>query len=137
MERYHRTVKGQIKLLPYETPSALREAIRSFVEYYNYRRYHEALGNVTPYDVYTGRRADILQRRKELRRRTLEVRKRYNQSRRERRLGSAPLGLDTFWAWLSTNDLFKEPGFSLRDSTPLIRPVDSLGVVGSLKLGRG
>jgi transposase InsO family protein len=86
MERYHRTVKGQIKLLAYETPSALREAIRSFVEYYNYRRYHEALGNVTPYDVYTGRRADILQQRKEVRRRTLEVRKRYNQATRERRL---------------------------------------------------
>jgi len=29
-------------------PSELREAIRAFIEYYNYRRYHEGLGNVTP-----------------------------------------------------------------------------------------
>lgn len=86
MERYHRTVKGEIKLLPYETPSALREAIRSFVNYYNYQRYHEALGNVTPCDVYSGRREEILQRRKEVKRRTLEVRKGYNQTTREREL---------------------------------------------------
>jgi len=36
-------------------PGELKEAIRAFIEYYNYRRYHEGLGNVTPYDVYTGR----------------------------------------------------------------------------------
>lgn len=87
IERYHRTVKGEIKLLPYETPSALREAIRSFVEYYNYERYHEGLGNVTPYDVYTGRRDELLQQRKEVRRSTLEARKQYNQATRGRELG--------------------------------------------------
>lgn len=87
IERYHRTVKGEIKLLPYETPSALREAIRSFVEYYNYERYHEGLDNVTPYDVYTGRRDELLQQRKEVRRSTLEARKQYNQATRGRELG--------------------------------------------------
>jgi putative transposase len=86
IERYHRTVKGEIKLLPYETPSALRGAIRSFVEYYNYERYHEGLGNVTPYDVYTGRRDELLQQRKEVRRSTLEARKQYNQATRGREL---------------------------------------------------
>jgi len=65
MERYHRTVKGEINLLPYEMPSALEEAIRSFVQRYNYQRYHEALGDVIPFDVYTGRHLQILQRRKE------------------------------------------------------------------------
>lgn len=55
IERYHRTIKGNINLVPYEMPSELEEAIRAFIEYYNYRRYHEGLGDVTPYDVYTGR----------------------------------------------------------------------------------
>ncbi len=36
-------------------PRELKEAIRAFIEYFNYRRYHEGLGNVTPYDVYTGK----------------------------------------------------------------------------------
>ena len=36
-------------------PGELKEAIKAFIEYYNYGRYHEGLGNVTPYDVYTGR----------------------------------------------------------------------------------
>ena len=55
IERYHRTIKGEIKLVPYEMPGKLKEAIKAFIEYYNYRRYHEGLGNITPYDVYTGR----------------------------------------------------------------------------------
>ncbi|NIS83035.1 MAG: DDE-type integrase/transposase/recombinase, partial [Anaerolineales bacterium] len=55
IERYHRTLKGEINQVPYDMPSELKEAIRAFIEYYNYRRYHEGLGNVTPYDVYTGR----------------------------------------------------------------------------------
>ena len=44
-------MKEQISLLPYETPTALEQAIASFVEHYNHRRYHEGLGNVTPYGV--------------------------------------------------------------------------------------
>jgi putative transposase len=54
IERYHRTLKGELSLMPYEMPGELEEAIRAFIDYYNYQRYHEALGDVTPYDVYTG-----------------------------------------------------------------------------------
>jgi transposase InsO family protein len=86
IERYHRTMKGSVKLIPYEMPSELREAIRAFVEYYNNRRYHEGIGNVTPYDLYTGCHHDILRRRKEAKSRTLLARKSYNDA--VRRQGS-------------------------------------------------
>jgi putative transposase len=83
IERYHRSIKGEINQVPYEMPSELKEAIRAFIEYYNYRRYHEGLGNVTPYDVYVGRHLEIIQRRKEVKSRTLEVRRDYNRTARE------------------------------------------------------
>jgi len=50
------------------------------VEYYNYERYHEGLGNVTPWDVYTGKRQAILKHREEVKTRTLETRRGYNGS---------------------------------------------------------
>jgi len=78
VERYQQTLKGEINQVPYEMPSELRQAIESFVKYYNNHRYHEALGNVTPADVYHGRRDDILARRKEAKQRTLQARKEYN-----------------------------------------------------------
>ena len=58
-------------------------AIASFVTYYNYRRYHMALGNVTPVDVLNGQRERILQRRKEVQLGTIERRSRYNRIFRE------------------------------------------------------
>jgi hypothetical protein len=83
IERYHRSIKGEINRVPYDMPSELKEAIRAFIEYYNYRRYHEGLGNVTPYEVYSGSHLEILQRRKEVKSRTLEVRRDYNRTARE------------------------------------------------------
>jgi putative transposase len=82
IERYHRTLKGDIGQVPYEMPSVLKETISTFIKYYNYRRYHEGLGNVTPYDVYTGRHMAIMQKRKEVKSRTLAERRDYNKSAR-------------------------------------------------------
>ena len=63
---YHQTLKRDVNQVPYELPSDLEAAIVAFVSYYNYRRYHKALGNVTPSDVLRGRREEILQRRREV-----------------------------------------------------------------------
>ncbi|MBN1189585.1 MAG: transposase [Dehalococcoidales bacterium] len=64
-------------------PSELEKAIAAFIEYYNYQRYHEGLGDVTPYDVYTGRNLETLRKRKEVKNRTLEERRDYNRAARE------------------------------------------------------
>ena len=69
--------------LPYELPSDLEAAIVAFVSYYNYRRYHKALGNVTPSGVLRGRREEILQRRKEIQAQTIERRRQHNRVLRE------------------------------------------------------
>jgi len=55
-----------VNQVPYELPGQLERAITDFVEYYNFHRYHKALGNVTPADVLHGRREQILQFRKQL-----------------------------------------------------------------------
>jgi putative transposase len=84
MERYHRTVKEQVQLVVYETPSALERAVAEFVDYYNHRRYHEGIGKVTPADAYYGLRQTMLIRRKEVRQRTLQQRRAYHSASRER-----------------------------------------------------
>jgi len=79
LERYHQSIKREVNQVPYELPGQLERAIADFVEYYNFRRYHKALGNVTPADVLQGRRDEILQRRKEVQILTTNRRRDYNQ----------------------------------------------------------
>ena len=83
LERYHQSIKQEVNQVPYEAPSDLEVAIAGFVDYYNNRRYHKALGNVTPDDVLHGRREEILITRKEVKAQTLAQRKRYNELLRE------------------------------------------------------
>ena len=78
IERYHRSMKNVVKLEKYYSPWELERAIARFVDDYNHRRLHEALDNVTPADVYEGRRPVILARRAQIKRRTLAQRKREN-----------------------------------------------------------
>jgi putative transposase len=84
IERYHRTLKSRVKLLVYDMPSALEQAVAAFVDYYNQRRYHEAIGNVTPADVYYGRRDAILTQRTEVKQRTRQLRQQYHRQANER-----------------------------------------------------
>jgi len=83
IERYQQSLKKQVNQLTYELPSQLEKSIADFVDYYNYRRYHIALGNVTPADVLNGRREVILKRRKEVQVSTIGRRRNYNQGLRE------------------------------------------------------
>jgi len=75
IERWHRTMKDEVELVVHLSPDELRAAIGESVDYYNRERYHEALTNVTPDDVYWGRREAILARRKALQIRALVARR--------------------------------------------------------------
>jgi len=80
IERYHRSIKNVIKLQNYYFPGELEEEIGRFVNYYNNERYHESLNNVTPADVYYGRSGRIENRREQLKKHTLYLRRMQNQT---------------------------------------------------------
>jgi len=77
IERWHQTMKNRVLLENYFLPGDLERQIGAFVDYYNNRRYHESLGNLTPADVYHGRGSKILKMREEIKKRT--IRKRWLQ----------------------------------------------------------
>ena len=45
--------------------------IEAFMADYNYRRYHESIGNLTPADVYFGRGQTIQLQRERIKRKTI------------------------------------------------------------------
>jgi len=83
LERYHQTLKRDVNQLPYDVPRELEVAIGKFVDFYNYRRYHKALKDITPADMLAGRQNEILGKRGEVKDRTITRRKLSNQALRE------------------------------------------------------
>ena len=55
--------------------SELEQAVASFVRYYNHERYHEALDNVTPADMYFGRYTAVMIQRERIKQQTLQHRR--------------------------------------------------------------
>jgi putative transposase len=80
IERYHRSMKNILLLENYYSPDELVDQIDLFVEYYNNQRYHEALNNLTPFDVYCGKAREIMARRERIRKTTMLLRRRQNCS---------------------------------------------------------
>jgi len=81
IERWHRSMKNIVKLQHYYSPSELERAISEWVEYYNNQRYHESLKNVTPADVYFGRDKEVLEKRNNLKEKTLALRRQQHLQR--------------------------------------------------------
>jgi transposase InsO family protein len=79
IERWHQTLKNRILLENYFLPGDLEVQIEAFVAYYNHQRYHESLSNLTPADVYFGRREAILRERQRIKRQTIQTRRLQHQ----------------------------------------------------------
>jgi len=68
-------MKNVVKLDNYYCPEELNASLEKFVNYYNHQRYHESLDNVTPADVYFGKREKILQRREKIKTQNMNYRR--------------------------------------------------------------
>ena len=75
IERWHQTLKNRISLENYYLPGDLENQVGAFVDHYNNHRYHESLNNVTPADAYYGRATAIIERRKKIKKLTIQKRR--------------------------------------------------------------
>ena len=78
IERYHRSMKNILLLENYYSPDELTAQIYLFIAYCNNHRYHEALNNLTPADVYYDRSREILTRQQKIKKITMLQRRGYN-----------------------------------------------------------
>jgi hypothetical protein len=89
-------MKNLILLEHYYSPLELEDQIRIFVDYCNNHRYHEALNNVTPADVYYGRDFQILERREKIKQKTMLLRRKQNHILRvAEKVGKVYMGAET------------------------------------------
>ena len=72
-------MKNVIKLENYYSPDQLRAKLEEFVQYYNFKRYHESLQNLTPANVYFGQTEKNLKQREKIKLKTLNARKKQHQ----------------------------------------------------------
>jgi len=68
--------------------------IAKWVEYYNNERLHESLDNVTPNDMYCGRKEKILTQRQIIKQETLAERKRINLKSQHQELETQNVSLN-------------------------------------------
>ena len=68
-------MKNQVPLEHYYLPGDLERRMSQFVDYYNHERDHESLDNLTPADVFYGRGQQILNKRENIKLKTLALRK--------------------------------------------------------------
>lgn len=78
IERFHRSMKNIINLNHYYLPGELEKEIEEFINFYNNDRYHEAINNLKPVDVYNGKSIEILDKREETKRKTMNQRRHQN-----------------------------------------------------------
>jgi putative transposase len=83
IERFHRSIKAQVCLIVYCSPEELKQGIDAAITNYA-QTPHTALKNVSPIDVYLGRKEEILRKRMEKKALTMERRRLYNKALRER-----------------------------------------------------
>lgn len=82
VERYQRGIKEKVCLLVYCSPEQLKQAIAQAVTQYNATP-HKALNNVSPQDVYAGRKEEILRKRLVKKELTMARRKLYNLNKQK------------------------------------------------------
>jgi outer membrane protein OmpA-like peptidoglycan-associated protein len=77
--QFRKALHTTTSIINYYSPDQLKAKLEEFVKYYNFKRYHESLQNLTPSDVYFGQAEKKLKQRKMIKIKTLNERKKQYQ----------------------------------------------------------